>query len=81
MAVRSGEKNCRLKNYPVLDTVGPTFHVYQKAGFPIEAFGNDRLLECAVKDLAQLIEKGTLPWLRKIKPFGSALGPRLFWSR
>jgi hypothetical protein len=59
-----------LKNYPVLDTVGPTFQVYQKAGFPIEASGNDRLLEYAVKNLAQLIEKGTFPWLKKITPFG-----------
>jgi hypothetical protein len=62
--------NCRLKNYPVLDTVGRTFQAYQEVGFPIEASGNDRLLEYEVKDLAQLIEKGTLPWLKKITPFG-----------
>jgi hypothetical protein len=56
----AAEQNCRLKNYPVLDTVGRTFQVYQGNGFPIEAFGSDRLLEYEVKDLAQLIEKGTL---------------------
>jgi hypothetical protein len=38
-----GDQIPRLKNYPVLDTVGPTFQVSQK---------------------------GTLPWLKKIRPFG-----------
>jgi hypothetical protein len=55
-----GDQICRLKNYPVLDTVGRTFQVYQGNGFPIDTFGNDRLLEHEVKDLAQLIKKGTL---------------------